>query len=147
MTTDVSQARFLAVAVMSSALLAACVPSDKVPVTGHVSLGYERTTDSGVYVKLTNGSARPISLQGSFDIWKRGIEIKPGITAIECMTEATFEQEPLGFADPPDFVSVPSGERVRVIVPSALPQRFKGHRCQLHLFIGDAGIGDVDFEP
>ena len=139
--------RLSGVLVSICALLVACVPSDKVPVTGHVNLEYGRTTDSDVYVKLTNGSARPISLQGSFDIWKRRIEITPGITAIECMAEATFEQEPLAFADPPHFVSVPSGERVRVIVPSALPQRFKGHRCQLHLFIGDAGIEDVDFEP
>ena len=126
MTTDVSQARFLAVAVISSALLVACVPSDKVPVTGHVSLEYERTTDTDVYVRLTNGSARPISLQGSFDIWKRGIKITPGISEIEC-TAGT--------------------KRVRVIIPSALPRRFKGHRCQLYLFFGDAGIGDVDFEP
>jgi hypothetical protein len=128
-------------------LLVACVPSDKVPVTGHVSLEYERTTDSDVYVKLINGSARPISLQGSFGIWKRGIEITPGITEIECSAGTKSEEEPPGFADPPHFVSVPSGERVRVIIPSALPQRFKGHRCQLHLFLGDAGIGDVDFEP
>ena len=105
------------------------------------------TTD--VYVRLTNGSARPISLQGSFDTWKRGIGITTGITAIECTTKARFEQEPVGFADPPYFVSVPSGERVRVIIPSALPRRFKGHRCQLHLFIGDTpNLGkDVDFEP
>ena len=135
------------VLVLICALLVACTPSDKVPVTGHVSLEYERTTDSDVILRLSNGSARPISLQGSFGIWKRGIEITPGITAIECMTEAKFEQEPIRFADPPSFVSAPSGERVRVIVPSGLPQRFKGRRCQLHLFIGDAGIRDVDFEP
>ena len=101
MTTDVSQARFLAVAVISSAALVACVPSDKVAVTGHVSLEYERTTDSDVYVKLTNGSARAISLQGSFDIWKRGIEITPGIAGIVRTAGATSEEEGPGFSDRP----------------------------------------------
>ena len=116
-------------------------------MTGHVSLEYERTTDSDVLLRLSKGTVRAISLQGSFDIWKRGIEITRGTAGIACTAGATSAAEGPGFSDPPYFVSVPSGERVRVIIPSALPRRFKGHRCQLHLFIGDAGIGDVDFEP
>lgn len=148
MTTDVPQARFLAAAMTLSAFLVACVPSDKVPVTGHVSVEYERTTDSAVYIKLTNGSARAISLQGSFDIWNRGIEITPGTSMIVCMTGATSEEEGPGFSDPPYFVSIPSRERVRVIIPSTLPQRFKGGRCQLYLHVTSSpDDGNLEFVP
>ena len=34
------------------------------------------------------------------------------------------------------------------MIPSTLPQQFKGRRCQLHVFIGNApDVGDVEFEP
>lgn len=124
------------------ALLTACDPVPKLPVTGDINLLYQRASNGDVHFQLRNQSAK--------DITFRGVRTKPGEAnpwdlVWEC--KETVNEDgwmPGAFAlRDGDFeiIKILSGEQVDLFVGFGFPafqqQSYKEGLCRLDLYLLD----------
>lgn len=132
------------------ATLVACKPTDSHLLSGDISLEYLRSSKSDVTFRLINGTGRTIYLRGSH-LLSLAIEPWAGDTGLECeaVPYAGSEEEPIGFGEgTPAIFKISPGETIRLVVPTGLPQRFKGGRCRLKVRLQDGTIvGPSEFQP
>lgn len=135
------------IVVMTSATLLGCQPTEA-PAAGRISLKLHRMSDSDVTFLLANGLDSAIYVRGNRTL-SLAIRTWPRDTGIECEAGSKSEEESLGFAHgkATDF-EVSPGEQVRVVVPTTLPQRYKGGVCRISLSLRDGPlVGPIEFHP
>ena len=119
-------------------------------VSGQLQLEYLKASDKTVSLKLTNGTNRTIAVRGSWTL-SFAIRTWPGDSQVECESKETgkSDAEPLMFAHGKSrYFDVSQGESVTLVVPSELPNRYRGGNCKLRLILRDGTfVGPIQFSP
>ena len=130
--------------------LVGCMPSEAPPTPGRVSLEFDGMSDSEVTFRLANGLNRAIYIPGS-RTFSLAIGMSPYDTQIQCegIQYERSEAALFGFVHGKSkFIEVSPGKRVKLFIPTTLPQRYKGGRCRLELVLKDGTIvGPSEFQP
>jgi hypothetical protein len=139
--------RFYCIAMVAT--LAACTPTDKVPLSGNISLEYAGTSQSrdAVMFTLANGTARAVSFRGTPDP-------APGSLTMSCDSaggEATgYGQGSVDPAVKDKKIEVRPGERLHLKLWTTVPSDFNNHKRRCHLSLkleGGAVIESPEFIP
>lgn len=125
-----------------------CTPSDKVPLTGSITMEYVGTAQSGdtIMFTLANGTSQPISFRGSPDP-------APGKLTMSCdvaKETVVYSQRIFEPALKDKIIKVKPTERLHLELSSSLPPDFKNHEthCQLALTLeGGAVVESREFVP
>jgi hypothetical protein len=135
------------VVVMTAAAVLGCQPSEA-PAAGRISLTFHGMSDSDVAFFLANGLDSAVYVRGNRTL-SLAVRTWPRDTGIECETGSKSEEEPLGFAHgKATYIEVSPGEQIRVVVPTTLPQRYKGGVCRISLSLRDGSlVGPIEFRP
>ena len=129
--------------------LTSCTPTDKVPLSGSITVEYSGTAQSGdaVMFTLANGTKQPIYFRGT-------PEPAPGMVRMSCHFTKETEIFVQGSVEPAlrvKQIEVKPGERLHLhLWSSSLPPEFKNHnsRCQLDLTLeGGAVVESREFIP
>jgi hypothetical protein len=129
-----------------AALLCACEPTPKLPLTGNITFQYQRSVKSELHFKLANQTAGHISFRGTRD----GSAALPWDTLFECKGSDDFwTEEPYGLVDGERaIVELPPGTQVDLIVDGEFAQQFAAGRCRLGLRLeSGAWIESAEFQP
>jgi hypothetical protein len=128
--------------------LTACTPSDKVPLSGSITLEYAGTSQSvdTVIFTLTNGTTQAIHFRGSPDP-------APGKLMMICdytKESVAYGQGAFEPALKDKIIEVKPGERLHLKLWAVLPPDFKARksRCQLDLTLeGGTVVESREFVP
>jgi hypothetical protein len=135
--------------VMLAPALLGCEPNEA-PSAGQISLTFDRLSGSDATFLLANGLDQAIYIRGNL-MPSLAIRTWPRDTGIGCETIPNLrsEEEPLGFAHgKATYFEVLPGERIKLVVPTTLPQRYKGGLCRISLVLRDGSlVGPVEFHP
>ena len=125
-----------------------CNSSEKLPITGNVSLQFVRMSPSGMHFRLANQSNQPVSFRGTSE---KGEGVSPWDTLLECRPPDSdvWQEGPFGLVDGgPATVAIPSGDQVDLLVGDKLVEKYKGGRCRLSLRLESGSfIKSNEFEP
>ena len=131
-------------------ILGACKARVAPPPRGQLTLDYIGASPSDVTFTLGNGTSQPVFIRGSHTL-SFAIQTWGGDTGFECEASSRQvpEEEPLGFGEGKRAaIKISSGEQVRLIVATTLPQRYKGGHCRLRLRLYDGTLlGPKEFQP
>lgn len=133
----------------STILIALVVILGRVPhKAGPAKLDYLRTSETVAVFELNNRTTHTIEIlgeRGSFT----GVDVHRAEYSLTCKIASKTQTEGAGFADPPSFAKIASGERVRINVHTALIYQSKGGRCQLELPLvsGPHSVESDEFVP
>lgn len=130
------------------AALTACTPSDKVPLTGSITMEYVSTAQSGdaIMFTLANGTSQPISFRGSPDPALGKLTMSCDI-AKETVIYSQRVFEP---ALKDKIIEVKPTERLHLEFLTSLPPDFRNHKtkCQLALTLeGGVVVESREFVP
>jgi hypothetical protein len=135
--------------VMIAPALLGCQPNET-PSAGRISLTFHRSSGSDATFLLANGLDQAIYIRGNRTL-SLAIRTWPGDTGIECETvpNSKSEEEPLGFAHgKATYFEVSPGERIKLVVRTTLPQRYKGGLCRISVVLRDGSlVGPLEFHP
>lgn len=119
-------------------------------MSGLVEMEYAGMSDSGIVVRLANGTDRTIHVRAD-DVSPLGFVAWPSVADIHC---EAVKPRPLiehPFANVDGFyqsAEILPGERVRMKIDTKVPQQYVGGRCRLALTLEDhAPVGPLDFRP
>jgi hypothetical protein len=125
-----------------------CDSSEKLPLTGNVSLQFVRSSPSGMHFRLANQSNEPVSFRGTTE---KGDGASPWDTLLECKPPGSdvWQEGPFALVDGgPATVAVPSGDQVDLVVGDKLAEQYKGGLCRLSLRLESGSfIKSNEFEP
>jgi len=128
-------------------ILGGCDSSEKLPLTGDVSLQFARQSQSGLHLKLLNQSTQSVFFRGTYD---KGAGASPWDTLMECKAASSelWDEGPFSLVDgEPHSVEVTPGEPVELIVGSELAQQYKGGHCRVSLRLeGGSFVKSNEFE-
>lgn len=137
------------------ALLAAgCDSSEKLPLTGQVSLQFVSMSPSGIHLRLANQSSEAVSFRGTLDS-NSGADPWDVLMACRPPDSDVWQQGPASFVDGgPNTVAVPPGEQVDVLVGHDAVvlddpiEQYEDGRCRVSLGLtGGSFINSNEFEP
>jgi hypothetical protein len=119
----------------------------KEPPSGSIAVNYDGLSTSGVFLVVENQATQAIYIRSE------GGKVWPGFFWTTCRTFDSEQSDPMVIAD--GFYSttkVAPGGRIRLEVPTVLPNQFKDRhayaRCRVRLRLeGGAFIESYDFEP
>ena len=117
-------------------------------MSGKISLQYTGSSKSDVSFSLKNGTSKAVFVRGgrtlslAIEAWDSGFEC-------EKIPHTVPEDEPIGFSDGrPTIFKISPSERIRLVIPTTFPQRYKGGLCRLNLMLHDGTIiGPCEFRP
>jgi hypothetical protein len=118
--------------------------------SGKIQLEYLKASESAVSLKLTNGTNRTIAIRGGWTI-SLAIRTLQADSQVECEMTPTGKTE----AELPGFshgksgpIDVSPGKVVSLVVPTELPNRYRGGVCKLNLILQDGTtVGPIKFSP
>lgn len=129
-------------------MLTGCDSSEKLPITGNVSLHFERMSQSGMHFSLANQRKDVISFRGSYEA---DVGASPWDKQMECRLPGSnvWQEGPFSLVDgESQKVAVSPGEQVDLVVKDGLVEQYKGGRCRLSLRLeGGSFIKSSEFEP
>jgi hypothetical protein len=133
---------------------AGCGSSEQLPLTGHVSLQFERMSPSGIHFRLANQTSEAIFFRGTYDS-DSGADPWDVLMACRSPGSDIWQQGPFSLVDGgPDAVAVSPGEQVDVVVrhdlvvPDEPLERYEGGRCRVSVRLtGGSFIKSDEFEP
>lgn len=114
-------------------MAAGCDSSEKLPLTGNVSLQFVRVSPSGIHFRLANQSNEHVSFRGTFD---KELGASPWDTLMECRPPGSdvWQEGPFTLVDGgPQTVAVLPGEQIDLVVGDKLVEQYKGGHCRLSL--------------
>lgn len=136
-----------------AALLVACEPSPKLPITGEVKLEFVRNAAPDIHFKLKNQTSKQISFWGARDWWWEGVF--PQVPRFECVlaNPDQIHESPYPLIDGPaweEFVAR-SSEEIDIVVSNFYlrdsDRRLPTGRCRLVLHLeGGAVVKSEEFE-
>ena len=140
----------LVLLVTSTLQLLGCSASTESNASGQIQLEYLKASESAVSLKLTNGTNRTIAIRGSWTI-SLAVRTLQADSQVECELTPTGKTE----AELPGFshgksgsIDVSPGKAVNLVVPTGLPNRYRGGTCKLNLILQDgASVGPIKFSP
>ena len=135
-------------------MTAGCDSSEKLPLTGDVSLQFEHMSPSGIHFRLANQSNEVVSFRGTYhsdsgaDPWDVLMACRPPGSDI-------WQQSPFALVDGgPDTVAVSPGEQMAVLVAHDSVvlhepfEHYEGGRCRVSVRLtGGSFIKSNEFEP
>jgi len=134
-------------------MVAACSPSQNLPITGEVELAFIRHDGTDTHFILKNQTSGGVSFWGARDWWWEGVF--PQGPQFECvLSDGQMQENPYPLLDGPaweEFV-VRSGEEIDVVVSDYFLRDRDGSisaaRCRFLLRLeGGAVIKSGEFEP
>lgn len=150
MTPDLRSWPFL---VAVAALLVACGPSPKLPITGEIKLEFVKKDSSELHFKLKNQTPKRISFSGTNE-GRAGAF--PQVPRMKCLRPNSdqMEKDPYPLIDGPQWedLLIESGEELDVTIGTAfVPETVRdlqGARCRFWLELyGGAAIESDEFQP
>ena len=97
-------------------MAAGCDSSEKLPLTGDVSLQFEHMSPSGIHFRLANQSSKAVSFRGT-DVSAAGADPWGVLMACRPSGADIWQQSPFALVDGgPDTVAVSPGEQIYVAV-------------------------------
>ena len=131
-------------------LLVGCAPAGEPPVHGEISLKFESMSGKSLTLALANGTERTVYVRGD-RTFLRAIQVWPPDGEVSCQASATsgLTTEIASLSQGgSEFVEIAPDERVKIVIPTTLPQRSKGGSCSVYLHLKDGTrVGPVKFGP
>jgi hypothetical protein len=134
------------------AMLIGCAPAGEQATPGEIGLKFERVSDAELTLTLANGLERTVYIQGD-RTFLRAIRVWPPEGEVSCQARgSTAVTTELGTLSPgsigTEFAAIQPNTRARIVIPTTLPQRFKGGSCSVYLHLkDDTHVGPVEFQP